>query len=107
MKFLMVDNSCLLTDKVAVDQRFTQVESPQLIKQNTHYESPAFGSKDVRPGFIARAFFLNMLVQPSEQRLCKVSAIFVQASAEGILIFILSSATESESVREKRTFLCN
>ena len=45
MKFLMVDNSCLLTDKVAIDQRFTQVKSPQLIKQNTHYESPAFGSQ--------------------------------------------------------------
>ena len=100
MKFLMVDNSCLLTDKVAVDQRFTQVESPQLIKQNTHYESPAFGSKDVRPGFIARAFFLNMLVQPSEQRLCKVSAIFVQASAEGILI-LFCRAQPKVKVSEK------
>lgn len=25
----------------------TQVEPPQLIKQNTHYESPAFGSKEL------------------------------------------------------------
>ena len=102
MKFLMVDNSCLSTDKVAVDQRFTQVESPQLIKQNTHYESPAFGSKDVRPGFIAWAFFLNILVKPSEQRLCKVSAIFVQASAEPNL-FGLCRAQPKVKVSEKNT----
>lgn len=35
----------ILTDKVAIDQRVTRVGPPQLIKQNTHYESPAFGSQ--------------------------------------------------------------
>ena len=49
----------------------TQVESPQLIKQNTHYESPAFGSQieaillkikskqeDTDDGHLASVFFL-------------------------------------------------
>lgn len=61
----------ILTDKVAIDQRVTRVGPPQLIKQNTHYESPAFGSQieaillkikskqeDTDDGHLASVFFV-------------------------------------------------
>ena len=67
-----------MTDKVAIDQRFTQVESPQLIKQNTHYESPAFGSQKRGATFlnVAPRFYVNLQCL---QKFLQALQIYLQA----------------------------